>query len=200
MIFMEKQKEQAIRSFVAIELPDPLQQALGQLQDRIRATGLSAKWSRPENIHLTLKFLGDINPESVAEIGAAMAGAADTVSAMTLYAKSVGVFPSVKRPRVLWTGVAGETEALGRLQKHLEDRFAALGFEKEKRRFAGHFTLARFKGGVDADAVVDVMQQFGDFITDAFVADAIHLFQSRLTPQGPIYSKLKSFPLAPDQG
>ncbi|MGM0451927.1 MAG: RNA 2',3'-cyclic phosphodiesterase [Thermodesulfobacteriota bacterium] len=194
------EKGKTIRSFVAIELPAPIQQALGQLQAQIRETGLSAKWSVPENIHLTLQFLGDVSPAAIAQIGESMAATAAGFFPMELYGQSVGVFPGVKRARVLWTGVGGDTEVLGRLQQDLADRLSQIGFEKEKRRFAGHFTLARFKDRVDPETVISVTRQFGDFVTQAFVVDAIHLFESRLTPKGPVYSKLKTCALAGGDG
>ncbi len=194
------EKSKTIRSFVAIELPAPIRQALAHLQTRIRETGLSAKWSVPENIHLTLQFLGDVSPAAIAEIGESMAATAAAFPAMELYGQSVGVFPGVKRARVLWTGVGGDTETLGRLQQDLADRLSGLGFEKEKRRFTGHFTLARFKGRVDPETVISVTRQFGDFVTQAFVVDAIHLFESRLTPKGPVYSKLETCALAAGDG
>ncbi len=181
-----------IRAFVAIELPETVRNALGSLQKNLRDYGFSAKWSRPENIHLTLKFLGDIAESEIAPLGEQMASIARETAPITIVAQGLGVFPSVRRPRVLWTGIGGETDRLSNLQQAIESGFETLGYERESKRFAGHFTLARFKGGVDPEAIVSAMGRFGGFVSDSFTADHVHLFQSELTPRGPIYTKIVS--------
>lgn len=183
------------RAFIAVALPAHVAEALGELQQKLRNFGIRMKYTDPENIHLTLKFLGDIRPSDVEAINVQLSAAAAGFSPMTLSAAGMGVFPSIRRPRVLWTGVAGQSQMLEALHQEVENAMAAIGFEKENRRFSGHFTLGRFKGKADAARLADAIRQFGDFATDEFTADAVHLFESTLTPKGPIYRKLASHPL-----
>ncbi|MFP3980960.1 MAG: RNA 2',3'-cyclic phosphodiesterase [Desulfobacterales bacterium] len=178
------------RAFIAVALPAHVTEALGALQKKLRDFGIRMKYTDPENIHLTLKFLGDIRASDVEAINAQLSAAAAGFSPMTLSAAGLGAFPSIRRPRVLWTGVAGQSQMLEALQQEVENAMAAIGFEKENRRFSGHFTLGRFKGKADADRLAEAIRQFGDFATDEFVADAVHLFESTLTPKGPIYRVL----------
>lgn len=181
---------QTHRAFIAVALPAHVSEALGALQKKLRDFGIRMKYTDPENIHLTLKFLGDIRAADVEAINAQLSAAAAGFSPMTLSAKGMGAFPSIRRPRVLWTGVAGQSQVLEALQQEVENAMAAIGFEKENRRFSGHFTLGRFKGRADADRLAEAIRQFGNFATDEFTADAVHLFESTLTPKGPIYRVL----------
>lgn len=188
-------QEETHRAFIAVALPVHVTEALGELQQKLRDFGIRMKYTDPENIHLTLKFLGDIRASDVEAINAQLSAAAGGFSPMTLSAAGMGAFPSIRRPRVLWTGVAGQRQRLEALQQEVENAMAAIGFEKEDRRFSGHFTLGRFKGKADADRLADAIRQFGSFTTEEFAADAVHLFESTLTPKGPIYRKLASHPL-----
>jgi len=190
-----KSADGAIRTFIAIELPKHVQSGLKNLQEEIKEYRIKITWTRPENIHLTLKFLGDIKPEMVPSIGRIIETAARECPSMELSSKAIGFFPSVKRPRVLWTGIYGQTEALAGLYKKLEVGLSALGFPMEPRTFTAHLTLGRFKGGGTAELFIDMMKKFQDVSTDTFIADSLILFKSKLLPSGPVYSKLLSVPL-----
>lgn len=197
--------------FVALELPAFVKQSLEKLRADIRSdiisgigvfsggSGFPARWSASESIHLTLVFLGDVRvPEAgnvPAEIHGALSRAVEGFSPVTLRAAGLSVFPGVRRARVLWAGVGGETDRLTALQARVAGNLAAVGFPKEKRRFTPHLTLARFKGDADPQAVLSVMERHGGFASEPFVADALQLFQSRLTPKGPVYTVLWSYPL-----
>ncbi len=184
-----------VRLFAAIALPDFVKDELAKLQTDIKKSGFSAKWTPPENIHLTMKFFGDTPVSAIEAIGRALASAAEGVAPLTLRAQGLSVFPGPRRARVLWTGTGGETDRLAVLNQQVEDHLAAIGFEKEARPFKAHLTLARFKGKVDPEAVVAVMTRYGDFVSESFKANALCLFESRLTPQGAVYRKLQSYGL-----
>ncbi len=181
-------REKRVRLFVAIELPEFVKEALSQLQAEIRQSGFPAKWSAAENIHLTLMFLGETPVSRVEDIGRQLADAAAGFPPITLWAAGLSVFPGVKRPRVLWTGVRGETDRLSRLQNRVEDNLSAIGFDKEDRGFTPHLTLARFKGKIDPETVISAITCYGDFASRDFQAGALCLFESRLTPRGPVYT------------
>ena len=181
-----------IRAFIAIELPDEITVFINKIQERLRSYGFKARWVRPGNIHLTLKFLGDINKENIIKAGDAIIRAASESASMSLGAKGIGVFPGVKRPRVIWTGIAGGTKELTALQKILAEKLETVGFPKEKRPFKGHLTMARIKRKIDARRLIDAMKEFGKFESKMFTADEVVLFKSELRPSGAVYTKLMS--------
>jgi len=152
---------------------------------------LRAKWVRPENIHLTLKFLGNIDPGDIDKIGGAMMEAVGDFAGIDLVARGVGVFPGVKHPRVIWVGLGGQIQLLFAVQRVLEDSLAALGFEKEKRPFQGHLTLGRFRQTVNPNTLRQIMQEYSSLYSEEFTARRIILFKSDLKPTGAVYSQLQ---------
>jgi RNA 2',3'-cyclic 3'-phosphodiesterase len=187
--------DHTLRAFIAVELPENVQAALHLVQEKLKSYQFKATWTRPENIHLTLKFLGDIKQDEVAPIVSVMEQAAKDCRPMTLRSQAIGFFPGVKQPRVLWTGISGQTEALAELQGKIDRGLASLEIPREKKPFTGHLTLGRIKGGGNPGMFIDIMKTYQNMTTDAFFADSVHLFQSRLMPSGPIYTKLFSVPL-----
>jgi 2'-5' RNA ligase len=186
-----------MRTFIAIELPHHIADALGNLQETLRSSKLNIRWVRPENIHLTLKFLGDIPPEAVDPISRTLSESVRNYDPISLSAKGSGVFPGIKNPRVIWVGLSGQVLRLKTMQQALEENLTALGFEKEKRTFKGHVTLGRIKGSVDPVRLNAALNAVMDFQTEPFLADRIFLFQSDLKPSGPVYTKIASAALAP---
>ncbi len=181
-----------VRAFIAIELKVETIAFIQKFQDGLRSYGLKARWITPENIHLTLKFLGDINNEDVKKAGDALISATGENAAIRLRAKSIGVFPGVKRPRIIWTGIAGQTKELLNLQKILDEKLQTFGFPKEKRPFKGHLTIARIKKKIDAKRLIDAMKEFSGFESKTFMVDEVVLFKSELKPSGAVYSRLIS--------
>jgi 2'-5' RNA ligase len=181
-----------VRAFIAIELTDETLAYIQKIQDGLRSYGFNARWTRPENIHLTLKFFGDINSEDIKKAGNALIDAAGEKSVILLRAKGIGIFPSVKRPRVIWTGIAGQVKELAELQKDLDLKLKASGFPKEKRPFRGHLTIGRLKKKTNANRLIDAMQEFSRFESKTFMVDEVVLFRSQLKPSGAVYSKLIS--------
>ena len=151
-----------------------------------RLKGVS--WVRPDAMHLTLKFLGDIHARHVEDIAQAMARAAESVPKFTLATAATGVFPNPARARVLWVGLNDSGNSCARLQAELEKNLEPLGFKAESRPFKPHLTLARFK------TPSRVPQEIVDIECESVTFDVTELilFQSRLRPQGAIYTKLKT--------
>lgn len=179
-----------LRAFVAVELPAELLKSLAAVQTEMRRGGVRARWTRPENLHLTLKFIGDLPADRVADVANALRSAAAGHPPFRLTAAGLGVFPGGRRPRVLWAGLSGALAALEGLQRELDDRLAACGLEREARGFHGHLTLGRFGPGAPGGADAEVMsahaaQRFGSFDVRELV-----LFQSDLMPGGPVYTAL----------
>jgi 2'-5' RNA ligase len=186
-----------IRTFIALPLSDTMQEALGRLQEDLRCGGLSARWVTPASVHLTLRFIGDIPSADVEPIAAAMAAAAAGCRPLRLQARGMGVFPGIRKARVLWVGMGGETEALFGFQQRLETELAAVGVVPETRRFRAHLTLARFKDRPEPGRIVDLLDRFSDYTAEPFWASELVLFRSRLTPEGAVYTRIKEILLAP---
>jgi len=186
----EKDMGEKIRAFIAISMPEPVLQAIVETQDTLRGSGFKIRWVRKEGIHLTLKFLGDIDRDDVEKIQAAMERATKAFSPVTLRAEGLGVFPDLKRPRVVWVGLSGDVEVLRTLQSDLESQLNGLGFPREKRLFKGHLTLGRVKGRLDRAKLSKALQALTEFRTESFTAQSLVLFRSDLRPNGAVYSKL----------
>lgn len=184
-----------LRAFIAISLPEPVLQGIVTAQETLKRSGLKIRWVRKEGIHLTLKFLGDIDRDSVEKISEAMERATGSFSPFTLWAEGIGVFPNLRRPRVAWVGLSGDIEILRALQRDLESQLSGLGFPKEKRPFKGHLTLGRVKGRLDGIKLQEALEDLGDFRTESFTAQSIVLFQSELRPDGAVYSRVAEAPL-----
>ncbi len=189
-----------LRLFVAIELPEEWLAALARLQEALRGAGLVAlRWTRPEGIHLTLKFLGAVPEKRLDEVTRAMARAAAQARPFTLRLGRLGSFGGPQRPRVIWTGVQGELEALTRLWRAVEAEIAPLGFPQERDSFTPHLTLARVPepaqrelAGVLADALARTVLPE----TTPLTVREIALMRSLLGPGGARYQRLATVPLA----
>jgi 2'-5' RNA ligase len=187
-------KNATIRAFVAIKLPDKLMVKLKEVRDTLASSQKDVSWVRPGGIHLTLKFLGDIETEEVDKVAEALFLAAKGVKAFTLKAQGVGGFPNLKSPRVIWVGIRESNELL-RLQKNIDDRLFESGFEKDDRPFNPHLTLARVKTpGAGRELGKRVEESKIDIDVD-FRADYFVLFRSVLSPKGAEYTELRRFDL-----
>ncbi|MDP3283432.1 MAG: RNA 2',3'-cyclic phosphodiesterase [Desulfobacterales bacterium] len=184
-----------MRAFIALRLPENILSSINKIQEDLKQCRLPVRWVRPENIHLTLKFFGNINESDTEIIGIAMSDCAGCCSSLTLSAKGIGVFPSVARPRVIWAGLSGQASMLLSFQDALEKRLEESGFKKEDRPFKGHLTIGRFKDRVDSEKLIEAMRKHKDFNTDVFDVGEIILFKSDLLPAGPVYTELLNVPL-----
>jgi 2'-5' RNA ligase len=134
-----------VRSFVAIELTDQIREKLGETQAWLKTEGIAdqVRWVKPEGIHLTLKFLGDVPVDRVKGVVIAITRACKGIGPFSLSFLDLGCFPSVSRPNVVWIGVRGDTKELAHLQSRIEDSLAILGFSRERRKYTPHLTLGR---------------------------------------------------------
>jgi len=181
-----------VRAFIAVEMPRHITAALEAVQNSLKPFNLKIRWVRPETIHLTLKFLGDIRPDTVDSIGRVLLATAAAHEPLSLWAKGGGVFPGVRNPRVIWTGLSGQVQELQLLHRALETNLTAIGFESENRPFRGHLTLGRAKGVVDPVKLSAALDQMAAFATEPFTAERIILFQSDLKASGAVYTPLTS--------
>jgi RNA 2',3'-cyclic 3'-phosphodiesterase len=179
-----------IRSFVAFNLPSDIIDHASGLQSDLKARGLKLRWVRPRNIHLTLKFLGDISQAMIADVGDALGRACRGTAPLALTVQGMGVFPSIKRARVLWIGLGGQVEALQFLYSRIEEELAELGLAREKRGFKAHLTLARMKGPVAPGDLSAAMEATGNYEPRPFRVRRLILYKSDLRPQGAVYTPL----------
>ena len=182
------------RLFVAVPLPEAAHQALQQLQNQMKAYARDAKWVNPTGIHLTLKFLGNVDPERISLICGSLGTAAPHHSPVPLHIRGTGFFPNTRRPAVFWAGV--ESDGLPALQEDVESRMASLAFEKENRPFSPHLTLARFRDPHGLLPLTPEAEKWKDFSFHQFTADRFCLFESILHRTGAEYHVVQSFQLA----
>lgn len=202
-----------LRTFVAIELPDGVKEGLAAAQRAWRAAagpggdvgggardgvrGAAVKWVEPAGIHLTLKFLGATPAHLVADIERELEWGLTSVRAFRLELGEAGVFPGPRAPRVLWVGLRGDLETLGRVGDITEATIAPLGYPTEARPFAPHLTLGR----VREDARPEERRRLGEAVarlrppTASFVVDAVSLIRSERGPAGARYTRLFALPL-----
>jgi 2'-5' RNA ligase len=184
-----------IRSFIAIEIPQPLKSRMEEIQRELRRTDADVKWVRPEAIHLTLKFLGSIRQEDVARISQALTPIAADGESFEVRVQGMGCFPNPRNPRVVWLGVDQGREALASLQGAIEKRMAELSFPPEDRPFSAHLTMGRVRSPRGRVGLAQALEKFQGVEIGTFQAQAVILFRSELRPSGAVYTKLKEFPM-----
>lgn len=179
-----------IRTFVAIDLPGPIQAALAGFVQILRQANAPVSWVKPDRIHLTLKFLGDVPEEQVPALCEALQSVAGGAAPFMLQAAGCGAFPTLKQMRVVWVGVRGDVEALRALQTGVEEALGPLGFQPEGRPFRAHLTVGRVKGSQRARVLQETLLSSQDFSAEAFDVTELVLYKSVLRPEGAQYTPL----------
>ncbi len=192
---MEKNKDHksTIRCFIAINLPRELKEHIHASIKDIKAIGHGIKWVDKENLHITVKFLGDVNTANIERISNTLADVAGKTAAFELRIDHFGVFPSERKPRVLWVGCENE-EPYIRLAGSVDEALSRLGFEMEKKKPTAHVTIARCKFPKEATDVVQRLSSKSFQPINLFV-DSVQLMRSTLTPKGAIYEIISSYKL-----
>jgi len=188
----------SIRSFVAVELPNKVSQALATIIADLRSSisDSQVKWVKPQNIHLTLKFLGDISTESIPSISESISAASAGHPSFCLFLKDSGAFPNMRSPRVIWTGLDGDMERLRVLQHQIDKELHELGFPEEKKDYRAHLTLGRVRDRLpkkDIDSIAAALRSQKAPEEIRFNVTRLSLMKSTLTPQGPVYEVLRDF-------
>jgi 2'-5' RNA ligase len=195
----------AVRLFLAIDIPPRAREIITALQNRFKPLGFNASWVAPENVHLTLQFLGDTPSEQIPDIHQGVSAAVTPVPQFTVTLKKIGVFPKLKKPpRILWVGMEDPRNRLAVLQENIAKQMEEIGFPKEKRNFTPHLTLARIRqdrGGKRAklERLKREVESSPEIEMESFKIDAVQLIESQLTPRGSVYTVLKEFPLGGQQ-
>ncbi|MBU2063826.1 MAG: RNA 2',3'-cyclic phosphodiesterase [Candidatus Omnitrophica bacterium] len=179
-----------IRAFIAIDIGRELRQELKIIQDGLKQH-LRGKltWVKPENIHLTLKFLGNITVTHLNYIGNTLDGIAREEKPFSVSLAQINAFPDITTPRIIWVGIDNAIAIIQDIQDKLEIRLSRAGFKKEAKEFYPHLTLARVKSIENRNEISKIFSQIKPKNLSADI-DRIILFKSELTPQGAIYEKL----------
>ncbi len=184
----------ALRTFICIEIPDSIKERIEKLQCELRRIDAQVSWVKAANIHLTLKFLGNVPPTKSSIISAAVNRATGSCSPFQVSVGATGCFPSLRRPSVLWIGLLQMPEALSHLQKEIEDQLAREGFAREAKKFNPHLTLARLRNPQNAKQVAEALTSQG-FEDESFQASEVIVMRSELSPYGSIYTPQAVIPL-----
>jgi 2'-5' RNA ligase len=186
-----------LRTFVAVELSSSVTAKAVKLIERLRATGVEANWVKREDMHLTLKFLGDVRDTETPDVCRVVQAAAATVEPFEVVFRGAGAFPDAQRPRTLWIGVTTGEEELVELQTAVEEGLhSQLGYPKERRRYVPHLTLGRVKHlPDDPQALAAALEQASDYDGDLTTVEEVVTFASFLRDTGPRYEALDHAPL-----
>ncbi|RLI36655.1 RNA 2',3'-cyclic phosphodiesterase [Candidatus Bathyarchaeota archaeon] len=179
-----------IRSFIAFDIEDEIVlNNLTRVQDALLKTGADLKLVKPENVHVTLRFLGNITLTMVDLIHREMEKV--TFEPFDIEIKGVGVFPNLRRINVIWAGIGRGADELRRIFNHLEPNLRRLGFQPDRKGFSPHLTIARVRTGRRRDELARCIQGLADFYFGVVRAEVLRLKRSTLTPKGPIYTTLR---------
>ncbi len=182
-----------MRTFVAIDIPAEIRQRISQLIEELKPTTNRVRWARPEGLHVTLKFLGEVPPEKVEEVKSRLT-AVHLAAPFGVQVEGAGYFPSEHSPRVIWLGLHG-AEPLTELANGVENALIPLGFSKEDRPFSAHLTLGRLRTPDQIFAVKEILRRREPLNLGSFTPDEFFLYESRLSPEGSRYHKLARFPV-----
>lgn len=184
-----------MRAFIAVEMSGAAREAVARLQERMKAAGADVSWVKPENLHLTLKFLGEIGEERVQGLVETLSSSLLHLPPFTFTLEGAGAFPRPDRPKVLWAGIGEGKETLLRLAREVEAVCGRCGFPAEERPFSPHLTIGRVRSMRGLDRLAEELQGTA-FQGEKTEAREIVLFQSVLSPHGgPAYTPLAELPL-----
>ena len=187
-----------LRAFIAVEIPAEIQQNIDRKTAYFRQTIQSlVRWVPPHNMHLTLKFLGNVSPKSLEFLRQMLRTEAENVPAFDLHLAGLGAFPNLKRPRVIYIGIQAPA-ALDVLQRAIESASRRLGYEPEERPFSAHLTLGRVRQNANAAEQLQIGRAIEGTQVDVLGTarvDSVHLYQSELNPGGSVYTRIYTAPL-----
>ena len=184
--------EKQIRCFVAIEIPEAIQTLLTSAQEELRKKIRGASWVKHGNIHLTLKFLGDVGPNQIRIIRNVIEQAVDTRSPFSMEIGGIGAFPNLTRPRVIWTGVKAGADEIVSIAKSINAGLGQHGYERDEKQFRPHLTLARLRHRINLKPFVDVFEQYDTIKGATTVVNQIRVVQSQLRQSGGVYTPLET--------
>ena len=189
-----------MRLFIGIGLPPECQRAIAEAVSPLRAKGLPVSWTPERNLHLTLKFLGEVLPGQVDELAGCMAGAAQGIPPFEFRVEEAGGFPTLRSPRVLWIGIREPLELVRKLHQNMENALSGAGFPRDERPFHPHVTVGRVKGRVAPGWGETYASGLSGMTFGTVFVTSYRLYESRLSPSGANYSVLREVPFGGGPG
>jgi 2'-5' RNA ligase len=181
-----------LRAFIAVDISDRQREEVGAILDKLMDYDVRVKWVKIDNVHVTLKFLGDTDDEILPDLYGAIGDAVSNQKAFDLSLEKLGCFPNAHRPRVIWVGIKDGYDGLRELSREIERAVEPFGFKPEKRKFSAHLTIGRVKDARNIESLTRDVSGI-DFSSSATTVSKVVFYQSTLRPQGPIYTSLKEF-------
>ena len=181
------EKKESVRTFICIAIPESITERIDHLQKTLKAIDAQVSWTKPSNIHLTLKFLGAVEATRIQRVAKAVERAAAGINRFEIEVSGAGCFPSPRSPRVLWIGFSEVPDALRQLYANLEDELDREGFAREQRKFSPHLTIGRLRGPKNAAGLADALIASG-FAAETFKANEVIVMRSDLKPAGSVYT------------
>ena len=182
-----------IRAFIAIEIDSEIKNRLSEFLSKLKRTGADVKWVVPENIHLTLKFIGYIENETLIDLNKAICDAVSGIGSFSISIENIGAFPSLKKPRVVFVCVQEKGNNLLGIYEKLDKGVERLGIKKESKKYVGHITLGRVKSQRNISKLKNALKSETECCFGHEKVTSLSLIQSKLTPTGPIYTRLNNF-------
>ena len=179
-----------MRTFIAIELSKDIRETLAQIQSHLKYSCADIKWIEKENIHLTLKFLGEIPDKKLQQVKSTLEIVGKETSPFEISLKDIGAFPNINYPRVIWVGLDKGADESKVFAQMINEEVLKIGFQKEPRPFAPHLTIGRVRSPKNKEALKEKMLSCQLSAVSLQLIKSVILFQSALTPKGPIYTKL----------
>ncbi len=185
-----------IRSFIAVEIDKINKQKISELIAQLKESNADVKWVSEDQMHLTLKFLGNTEQDKIQKVACILKSIADDFSAFSIKFSNIGAFPNTSRPRVIWMGIKDGSEILESFNNRIEAGLVKLGFEQESRQYKAHLTLGRVRSLKNIPQLVKSIKEIErNYQYNNIRIDRIILFQTTLTPKGAIYTSLAQFML-----
>jgi len=181
---------EVIRTFIAIELPDNVREELAELEERLAATGADVKWVQPRNIHLTVKFLGDIGISDLDNVKNALQNSVSLSKEFITHLSQVGAFPKLNFPRIIWTGIDKGKDEIMEIFTALEQNLSEAGFQKDVRPLSPHLTIGRVRSPKNKEVLIKKLENMKYFSKYEISVDGVSLFKSTLTQNDPIYERI----------
>ena len=179
-----------VRALVALESSGGVASKAAALIEKLRVVDAKVNWVKPENMHWTLKFLGDIDLTETAAICQELQSLVADIPPFEVFVSGLGAFPHTDRPRTIWLGVSEGEKMMEQLSLAVDDRLAGLGYKPEGRRFKAHLTLGRVRGPKNLAALGEALKAQADFVAGPMEVDEVTLYSSYLERHGPRYEPL----------
>ena len=182
-----------IRTFIAVQLPEETRRRLAEIEKQLAASGADVKWVAEDSFHITLKFLGYVEPDRLDAVSQAVESSIKDIASFDAALSGVGTFPQSSRPRVVWVGITTGGEELKKLAERVEIALEDAGFAREAREFSPHVTVGRVRRGGSAgnlDGLCEIIERLREEHVGSFRVEGVAAMRSDLRATGPVYSRI----------